>query len=466
MTSDGKKLKTSDSKEMFANYTVNTLVTITESSIIRAVPTDFLGLSTEIDFRLNTFLQNVTTYPRISQLLRNLKTASIRFGGTGCDKPGGASWDPDGTYSFGGAQWYYGTITQEFVDIVFNFLASIGWKALWQINLGSNNPTLYADEANYVYSKWGSRLIGITIGNEPEGYVANDIRTSYSYTDYKAEWEPYNTAVKALNTNIPLSGTDSYTYSWIEDFANDEHANLTYLSCHHYPTSAVGTGSSIPTIDNLLGSALMDKSKSTISNVVGLASRFGLQAIISETNSTSNSGKDGVSNVFASALWATDYIFTALELGVRSMNFHGFNVTVWYSVFQPTGIPNPIYYALLLFAQAAYDGNCVSSRTTSEYNIRSHAVVTSDGKLHVVIINKDLEKDSYTKVIPSSVYTSASAIFLTAPSASSTDVTLGGSAVDENEGTWVSGDPTIVPIVSGSGFISIPKASAVVITFS
>ena len=467
VTSDGKEFKTLNSRDYFSNYSVNTIIAVSESTIIRAVPDDFIGLSTEIDYRLDTFLKNVSTYPRITQLFRNLKPSIVRFGGTGCDHPGGAYWDPDGTYHFGGDKWYYGTITKEFVDMVFNFLASIGWKAIWQINLGSNNPTLFADEANYVYTKWSNRLVGIHIGNEPEGYVANGDRPSgWGYSEYKPEWESYHTAIRALNTSIPLAGTDSYSYTWVKGFTADEYTHLTYVSQHYYPTSAVGSGFSAPTIVNLLSSTLADRTLTSLKTWVSGAASYGLQVSLSESNSTSNSGTAGVSDVFASALWAVDYMFTALEQGIKNINFHGFNVTVVYSIFQPTGIPNPIYYALLLYCYAAPNGNSVASRTMSDCNVKSYSIVGADGKLRVVIVNKDLVTDSKIKINPSQNYTSAGAIFMQATDVTSTDVTLGGTTVSETDGTWDVGPLVSVPIVNGSAYLTVPKASAAVVTFT
>jgi hypothetical protein len=43
---------------------------------------------------------------------------------------------------------------------------------------------------------------------------------------------------------------------------------------------------------------------------------------IDETNNISGKGQPGVSNTFASALWAADYIARAMAAGVRGLDFH------------------------------------------------------------------------------------------------------------------------------------------------
>ena len=471
-TSDGKTFKTLDSRDYFSNYSVNTIITVSESSIIRAVPDDFLGFSISQDYRLNTFMQNLATYPQLTQLFLNLKPAILRVGGTPGDynDPLCAKWEPDGAAVFGGTPWYRSIFTKAYVDTIFSFLQTIGWKAIWQLNLAVNNPSMYADEANYIYQKWGSRIVSFDIGNEPEAYVLhNDRSTGYGYPDYKIEWESYKTAIKSLNPNTPLAGIDSYvTFDWLRQFAIDEHTNIAFISKHFYPTDAKKTGDEAPTIDNLLSQSLVDKTITRIQTFASTEVSYGLQTAITETNSTSSSGTDGVSNVFASALWGLDYMFTALELGIKCMNFHGAGSdTGYYKPFDQYGIVYPIYYAFLAFCHAAPNGNSVLTRYISDCNVRSHAVVGADGKLRVVIINKDIETDAKLKIVPSGVYSSASAMFLSAPSVSSaTGTTFGGMAVSELDGTWQAGIPSAVQTINGSAYLTVPKASAAVVTFT
>lgn len=85
---------------------------------------------------------------------------------------------------------------------------------------------------------------------------------------------------------------------------------------------------------------------------------------MAECNTVSQGGKIGVSNVFASALWALDYMWSvALSNGV-GVNFHGGSISKYAPiVVDEKGIPTPrpIYYAMLAFKYGSEGGNIVPS---------------------------------------------------------------------------------------------------------
>ena len=72
----------------------------------------------------------------------------------------------------------------------------------------------------------------------------------------------------------------------------------------------------------------------------GVSRRTGIPLRLDETNNVACGGQPGVSDTFASALWATDYLARAMASDVRGVNLHGL----------PT---NPSGYAPLAFASAA-----------------------------------------------------------------------------------------------------------------
>ncbi len=92
---------------------------------------------------------------------------------------------------------------------------------------------------------------------------------------------------------------------------------------------------------------------------MSVAHRRGLGFRLTEINSASCEGAKGVSDTFASALWALDTMFDMASVGVDGVNFHmlpGSN----YELFTPSqtaggtwqAFVHPEYYGLLMFAQA------------------------------------------------------------------------------------------------------------------
>jgi hypothetical protein len=95
---------------------------------------------------------------------------------------------------------------------------------------------------------------------------------------------------------------------------------------------------------------------------VVLTHRAGLVFRVDETNSVACGGKRGVSDTFASALWAVDALFSFARAGVDGVNIHVFP-GAHYSLFQFgragenwTALVHREYYGLLLFARAAPPG--------------------------------------------------------------------------------------------------------------
>lgn len=460
-TSDSKNVKTSDGKNFCVSYPVDTTITINESSVIREVPSDFAGLGINFNVSYFTnFIDMAESNPAVPQLFANLGEGNVRI-----EAGDYRSWYPDTAYTSWPptAPFFY---NKYFVDKIYNIFNAIGWSVTWLINLQDNNPSMFSDMAGYIYSKFGTKLAGIEIGNEPDNYTEYEIRPiTWTYSDYLTEWDAYETAIHSINAAIPLCGPVVGDTDWLHSFSHDRGSKIAFLNHHRYPTSSVGTGTIAPTIENLLSKRLMDSTESSTGMCMGYATDASLPLVEGESNCVGAGGKDNVSNTFAAALWGVDYLFMNLEAGISRVNFHGsFETTTYYAPILPDGTPGPLYYAELLFHTAAPAGNSVVSTTVSPNNVAGHAVVRENGKLSVVVVNKDVNYQAHVKITPAGTYSMATAIFLTAPSIDSkTGITLGGNAVAA-DGSWTSGTPTNLQIIDGYALITMPTGSAAIVT--
>jgi hypothetical protein len=93
---------------------------------------------------------------------------------------------------------------------------------------------------------------------------------------------------------------------------------------------------------------------------------YGKPLRVAEINTISNSGKRGVSDVFASALWTLDASFEVAQGGGIGVNFHqgaGQNlyaaVIRWYDANNKLIPPQirPPFYGMLMFQQAVRGGS-------------------------------------------------------------------------------------------------------------
>jgi len=440
---------------------INVLVTVNPSQVGIAVPAHFIGLSAETQMlcAMVTLDNQSSSY---SQLFKNLGSGTLRIGGNQGDL---ANWSSSREYS---CAYNNTTVTESLVNKTISFLNEIGWDFSWSVNLGTYDPTTYAEEANYLITVGGNRLDAIAIGNEPDLYYSNGRRpSSYDYTIFKSQWETYKSTILELNSKARFMGDDQCcNLSWFQSFLNDESSAITLATYHYYPTSETGTGSSAPIASNLLSTSLMDSTLTAIDTAKAYADAHGLPLGLTETNSTDGGGKLGVSDSFAATLWGSDYIFDVLEHGIKRINFHLGSGGASYAAIDAQGDAKALYYALLLFKEAAPSGNVIQPHVLkTDINTTAHVILGKDNKLHVVLINKDLTNTATVQLHIARRYWQATALLLRAPSVSSTTgITFGGTSV-ARDGTWTADAPIPVRLNGGTdAYITLPPTSAAVVT--
>jgi len=161
-------------------------------------------------------------------------------------------------------------------------------------------------------------LGAVEIGNEPNQYYT-------STSTYYADFEGYLAAIRKAVPGIHLVGPD-YGYGHedlLAAFTTNEsgHSDIAALTNHHYPLSACdGRHNTIP---KLLSVASVQNETAAASATVADAKRLGVPAAITETNSVTCGGTRGVSDVYASTLWALDYTLLLAGTGVTGGDFHG-----------------------------------------------------------------------------------------------------------------------------------------------
>jgi hypothetical protein len=196
------------------------------------------------------------------------------------------------------------------------------------------------------------------------------------------------------------------------------------------------------------------------------AKAAGVPYRLSETATLYGGGKPGVSDSFASALWALDYLFVLASHGAAGANFQtGVNHlgrVSYYSPITDDGAGHytaaPEYYGLLAFAQIGAGEQLGVTVARGAVNLTAYAVRRGDGRVTLAVINKDLSRDATVTIAGAP---RAEVMRLRAPSVSALkDVNLSGAGVD-GEGRWTSAGTEPV-----RGVLNVPAASAALVTFT
>jgi hypothetical protein len=180
----------------------------------------------------------------------------------------------------------------------------------------------------------------------------------------------------------------------------------------------------------------------------------------------------GVSDTFASALWALDTLFNLASVGVDGVNFHTLP-GAGYELFTPTqasgawyAFVHPEYYGMLMFVQAAPPGSRLLPVAAPPGPVKVWATLAPSGRIHVVLINKDpTNARSVTLQMPDAGR--AALEYLQAPGLSATaGVTLGGRSFGSQTRTGALESLQSEPVNSlfGAYSFALPPASAAMLT--
>jgi hypothetical protein len=390
----------------------DTVVTISQRAVGRPIPSGFVGLSLEysaVPWYAGTDPNAVN--PVFEQLIRNLapgQSPVLRIGGNSTD----TTWVPtSGIRRPAGVSY---TLSPRWLAVTSRLARDLRARMIMGVDLEAGVPALAAAEARAFLAQMGSHTLrAFEIGNEAPRYnhfpwyhrgpgqpvLARPL--SYDFDAFNRE---FATVARRLPPAVPTAGPTLGGPGWMENLQRfiTTAPRLGLVTYHAYPFNRCFTPLSspvYPTVPRLLS---MFGSRGFVSALPGYeatAHRYGLPFRVDEINSVACGGKRGVSDTFASALWALDSLFHLARIGVSGVNFHMFPGAS-YALFsfrqqngQWLGTVQPEYYGLLLFAQAAPPGERLLSTTTrGGPDVRAWATRTRTGTVHVVLINDDLHK--------------------------------------------------------------------------
>jgi hypothetical protein len=459
-----------------------TTIVVDRTQALGDLPADFVGLS----YEMRELASSCTTGScpggfdadrgNLVPLLRNLGRSNVRISGNQLDRD--TLWEPAGQSPPDPLpSWVADVVTPADITRLDKVLRATGWKAEVGINLAHYDPALAADEAHSLSSILRSRLAGAECGNEPNHYASNGYRPApYDFAQHRQDWEACADLMRGERIAAPDLSTPKSTAAWFDQFAQAEQDRIDMLTVHNY------TGAK--TIDELLSPQIRASELSDVAPQLASAQSVNVPIRMDETNSAVGGGIAGVSDVYASSLWAMDYSLVLAQAGFSGVNFHGgfgvcgaplFNGK--FQLYTPLCAAStqdqqnkifkamPEYYGLYMATRLG-PGRFLPITLSSDRNVTAYAVRGDDGHLRIAVIEKDATSGA---PVPISITVGgtardASVLRLTGRSLDSADgVAVQGRAVDRS-GRLDPGQGSHVSVHHGTVNLTVASGSAVILT--
>jgi len=433
------------------------------------VPPSFMGMSYDWN-TAESWLGSTTTGadPIFQQLLGNLLAYStsplqIRISG-------------DSTNT--------GTINSATVVPFAQLAQNLNVHYLLGINFDLDSLSLTQSQASaYAAAVPNNAIDAFEIGNEPDNYVNHGARgNNYGIQPYLTERLTFMQGVEAAVPNVQRFADPALASSgWMSGIeagllAGQMPGNIvtqhSYLTCYN-------PNNPFP-LDQLLQQYATYSAPRLWGTFATVAHQAGQTFRVGELNSVCQGGQPGLSNNFTSALWSIDTMFAFVAKGVDGVNWHNSAGTV-YNAFDMNVATksgkntytladvNPLYYGLLMFAQATGNGaKMLPISNLTNANLDVWATVDNSGTVHVVVINKDEAQTGSVQIsVPG--YNNAVALPLTAPSYTATNgIRYAGQTFDGSTNGTIQGSQVTQTITPNNGVfsISVPTTSAVLLNLT
>jgi hypothetical protein len=450
------------------------------------MPPGFVGVSFEYQaMHLYTGRDPRTVNPVLVNLLRAINPQQapvLRIGGNSTDQ---TWWPVRGVIPPGGVTY---ALTKGWLRTTQALASALGAHLIMGVNLATLRPALAAAEARSILQGIGPQYVqALEVGNEPDlypifawyrdrrGRVVFSRPPSYSFNSYLKDFSHWSAALPSA----PLAGPAFSSIGWmggLDQFLTAEPA-VHVVTLHRYPLRGCTLDRAAPQFASVANLMLDQASLGLAQQVapyVTVAHAHGAQFRLDELNSASCKGRFGVSNTDASALWALDTLFNMASVGVDGINIH----TLPNAPYEPftfthrgsiwSAFVHPIYYGLMMFAQAFPPGAQLLPVTAPTGDVKVWATLAPDGHTRVVLINKQNRSTFQVSLQLAGEQTDLTASTLQAPSLNSViGVTLAGQTFGLKTTTGVLPGPPVTSTISaqdGTYSIELPPASAILLT--
>jgi hypothetical protein len=283
----------------------------------RPVAQRFLGMSFEAAAIAK--IGALGSHGDLVALLRSLGPGVLRFGGITADQ--NVAWTDRQTPR---PAWATDVVGPAEMQAIGRLARRSGWQVLLTVGMAHYEPAAAAREVAAAHAALGRNLAAVEIGNEPDAYGRHGFRQlPWIAQGYQEQVSAYREAIGALTPGVRIAGPDVSGSGIYPEWGYAEAAAQTpaLLTGHHYPLGC--THIPAPSIESLLSPTIRALEAHSLETYLSVGRPRGIPTRIDESNSVSCGGVAGISNTFASALWATAYIAQGMAAGTAGINLQG-----------------------------------------------------------------------------------------------------------------------------------------------
>ncbi|HEV3053727.1 MAG TPA: hypothetical protein VGX45_03660, partial [Solirubrobacteraceae bacterium] len=283
-----------------------------------ALPPSFFGLSIEWT-ELPEYERFLPAFERILALWKVTGNGPqvVRVGGDSADV---TYWQPGTIRRPPGAF----ILTPGYFAQAAELIRQADLRLIVDLNLRNSRPSLEAGLAREAEAMLPhDSIIGFQVGNEPDRY-----HHGYTPSTYSVLLQTYAAALARVAPGVPVLGPAvtnvNSNLGWLRDVARDAGSAVTELDGHRYMLGGKDSPHSryYPTIARMLAPRMTRGLASSVRPAILLARSYHKPFRLDELGSANSGGRAGVSNAFASALWAPDALFSLWAVGLQALNMH------------------------------------------------------------------------------------------------------------------------------------------------
>ncbi|MXN61698.1 hypothetical protein GR184_03605 [Bacillus sp. BGMRC0062] len=198
------------------------------------------------------------------------------------------------------------------------------------VNLARYDPERAADFAAHAQDAFGDNLVGVMIGNEPNGYQQgrdNPLTVKgpgWNPTVYAQQLTAYARAVHREAPDLPVVAPGAYSADWWNAAAGARSTDPLTMAVHQYPLSECGSRwpQQRPMVANAVDPSTRERVDTLLDDAHDDAAARDVPLWVTETSLSACSGSNEITETLVAAVHQAEYSMRAQAAGAERVAVH------------------------------------------------------------------------------------------------------------------------------------------------